>query len=105
MGICTVCVLFTAFAILTVVVCTRKDKVKPIDLDKPLILTSEVGKKKKRKAKDKKKADAVADAPVVAIPAEPAATMEIPPSSPELGHNTNEEVSDSSKSESSSDEE
>ena len=54
MGVCLVSILFTAFVILVLVVCLYKPKAKEIDLSKPLILTEEVGKRKKRK--DKKKA-------------------------------------------------
>lgn len=57
MGICTVAVLVVAFFILYAVVATHKEKQKEIDLSKPLILTEEVGKKKKKKSKKDKKSD------------------------------------------------
>ena len=79
MGVCTVSVLFTAFLVMTVIVCTYKEKVKEIDLNKPLILTSEVGKKKKRKDNKKSKADNVDGHELDLSVAPSHETMELPP--------------------------
>lgn len=51
MGICVVAVIFSSFIVLAFIVCLYRPARKDIDLSRPLILTEEVGKKKKRKNK------------------------------------------------------
>lgn len=65
MGICTVAFLFVLFVTMTAIVCLRRHKQKEIDLAKPLILTEEVGKKKKRKDKKKSKAEELEEVELV----------------------------------------
>lgn len=78
MGICTVAVLFTALVIIAIVVCTWREKEKEIDLSKPLILTEEISKVKKKK---KGSQDEIALEEVSLVNSRPgeAEMMELPP--------------------------
>ena len=115
MGICTVAFLLVLFITLAVVICTRKEKVKEIDLAQPLILSEEAGKKKKKKkGKTDTKAEELEEVELLQ-PASSSMVTELPPRAistpPTLGSDTTngtppvtDEESEEIEEESSSDE-